>query len=202
MDPKIEKARARDAIKQRLARLSEKDRHAEGRTLSREILKALPQEPATVAAYYPLQDEGDIRLVLQTLLERGFRLYLPRFESGKMVFRQATSLDALVPGEWKIPVPPQSAPLLDPMTLMYALVPARAFDRSGKRLGRGNGGYDIWIRAQRTANSKTKFWGVCLECQLLQTIPMEAHDETVEAIITARGCMNTAKNDTEATKDK
>lgn len=176
------------AIKERLARLSDGDRHAEGRSLSRRILEALPPEPVAICAYYPLTDEGDIRLALQTLLEKRCTLYLPRFENGKMVFRLAKTLDELVKGQFGIPEPPIGNPLLDPHTdPLYVLVPARAYDDKGHRTGRGNGGYDIWIRAQRKANPQTHFWGVCLECQIVQHIPMEEHDESVDALITARG---------------
>lgn len=187
MDPRAAKSSLRLAIKDRLAQMSAKDHHAESTSLCRRILEQLPPAPMHLTAFFPLKDEVDIRPLLIALHERGDVLYLPRFESGKMVFRKAESLTDLPPGAFGIPEPPPTAPLLAPTDLTIALVPARAFNRKGERLGRGNGGYDIWIRAQRTANPRTQFWGICFERQLVDQIPMESHDEQVDAIVTARG---------------
>ncbi|MFA7682254.1 MAG: 5-formyltetrahydrofolate cyclo-ligase, partial [Candidatus Peribacteraceae bacterium] len=71
-----------------------------------------------------------------------------------------------------------------------ALIPGRAFDRDGNRLGRGNGSYDHWIREQRTANPQTKIWGIAFECQIVPIVPTEEHDERVDALITARGLIH------------
>lgn len=183
-----EKAKLRQAIKERLEKYPEEKRHAEGRTICREILKILPKDPGfSLAAYYPLKDEADLRPLLEELLQRGVKVYLPCFEHTHFVFRLARDLESLLPGEFRIPEPLKNAPLLEPETLDYALVPARAFNIKGQRLGRGNGGYDIWIRDQRRKNPLTKIFGVALECQILPEIPMEPHDETVDGIITARG---------------
>ncbi len=193
MHAKEEKAHLRNAIRERLSRISENERHAESRSVCRRILENLPAEPSTICAYFPLKDEVDLRALLTELLQKGWKLYLPRIENNAMVFRKAESIESLTPGQYGIPEPALSDPLLDPQDLTYALTPARAFDKKGHRLGRGNGGYDIWIRKQRAANPKTKFWGVALEAQIVQQIPMEAHDEKVDAIVTARGLFGPEK---------
>jgi 5-formyltetrahydrofolate cyclo-ligase len=186
MDPKAAKTELRDAIKDRLSRITEGERAADGRSLSRRIIEALPPEPVPIAAYMPMRTEPDITLLLEHLLEKGYPLYLPRFEGGKMALRQATNLKTLIKGQLGVLEPSPTAPLLKPQDLAIAVVPARAYNKKGQRLGRGNGGYDIWIRAQRAANPNTQFWGVIFEQQLVRDIPMEAHDEVVDAVITAR----------------
>lgn len=191
MDIREAKLALRSAITERLARLNPKDRSAESRSLCRRILEALSKESTTLCAYYPLADEADIRSLLQEIPMRGSALYLPRKEGPHFVFRMMESADALAPDDFGIPAPPADAPLLEPSDLAIALVPGRAFDRAGRRLGRGNGGYDIWIRRQRKENPATRFWGVALECQIVQEVPMEEHDEIVDAIVTARGFMKT-----------
>lgn len=187
-----EKQQLRNAIKERLDRLDEGKRLAEGRTLSRVLLKKLPH-PVTLCGYFPLKSEVDIRLLLQEAQKRGDRIFLPRFEDNTLRFREALDFDALVPGAFTIPEPPITAPLLRAEEAEIVLVPARAYDRTGKRLGRGNGGYDIWIGDQRRKNPRTLFWGVCLECQLVTRVPMEAHDQTVDAVITASEWIDCAK---------
>ena len=186
MHPKDAKALLRQSIRERLAGQTEPQRHAESRSLCKRILESLPPGPLTICAYFPLKDEADLRPLLEELLMRGDKLFLPRFENG-IVFRRLETREELRPGQWKIPEPPPDAELLDPAMLDIALIPARAYDRTGHRLGRGNGGYDLWITQQRAKNPRTRFWGVALECQLVDAVPMEPHDATVDALVTARG---------------
>jgi 5-formyltetrahydrofolate cyclo-ligase len=181
------KADLRSAITARLTRLTPKQRDAESRSLCRRILELLPKEPSTICLYYPLSDEADVRPLLSALPALGHTVFLPRKEGKHFVFRKMESVESLLPDDFRIPAPADDADLLDPKDLTVALVPGRAFDTKGNRLGRGNGGYDVWIRSQRALNPQTKFWGVIFECQLSQDIPMEAHDERVDAVITARG---------------
>ena len=182
-----QKKHLRDSISERLKKMPKRDRDAESRTLCREITKLIPKDAIRIAAYVPLPSEADITPLLMELLAKKVRVYLPCFENKKLIFREATSLAELSKGELNIMEPPKDADELEPENLDLALIPARAYSRSGARLGRGNGGYDIWIREQRSVHPKTQFWGVALECQIMNEIPMEAHDETVDAVITARG---------------
>ncbi len=187
MHPTEEKQILRHSIRERLARLSEKDRLAESRTTCRQIRKALPKEPVPIAAYFPLKDEVDLRPLLEELIAEHWPVYIPGIEHGSMVFRRISSINSLAPGKFTVLEPPRDAPLLDPAALAVALVPGRAFSIVGDRLGRGNGGYDRWIRQQRQANPVTRFWGVCLEAQVVQHVPMQEHDERVDSLVTARG---------------
>lgn len=185
MDPREAKTQLRQSIKDRLARLSPTERAAESRSLCRRILESLPPN-VTVCAFVPMSDEADIRPMLAALMKT-HALFLPAMENGKLGFRQATDLASLTPGPFGIPEPPTDAPLLESTGPVIVLVPGRAFDRKGNRMGRGNGGYDVWIRKRRKDHPETKFWGVALEAQLVQEIPMEPHDEKLDAVITARG---------------
>lgn len=190
MDPREAKFRMRLAIKERLSRLSAKDRSSESRSLRRRILESLPQGPITLCAYYPLSDEADILPLFGEMRKRCSRIFLPAHDDGKLTFREMTAIEDLVIGKFGIPEPPRSAEELKPDDLAVALVPGRAFDCNGRRLGRGNGGYDAWIRRQRNENQRAQCWGVALGCQIVQEIPVEAHDEQMDAVITARGLQN------------
>lgn len=65
------------------------------------------------------------------------------------------------------------------------LVPGLAFEPSGARLGRGKGFYDRWL----AANSSVPALGICFKCQILETLPCEAHDARVNAILTEEGVL-------------
>lgn len=185
MHVRDQKSALRVAIKERLDAMTSEQRAAEGRSASRRILEHLP-EPCVICAYYPLKTEVDIRLVLTTLLERKDKVYLPVYNNEKMIFRQITSDTTFQKGELNIPEPPTSAPVLGRESVDVILVPGRAFTKQGHRLGRGAGGYDHWIADYRKLHPNTQFWGVCLECQLVNDIPTETHDEQMDAIVTAR----------------
>ena len=169
--------------------MSEKDRAAESRSLCRRLVELLPDDPVVICAYMPMSDEVDIKPLLQDLLDRKYSIFMPRYEGGKLTFRKVEDLSILSPGSFDIPEPPITAPEIDHQNVSHVFVPGRAYDLSRNRLGRGNGGYDHWIRNHRTKNQNTTFLGVCYECQVVQEVPVEGHDERVDAIITARGLL-------------
>lgn len=61
------------------------------------------------------------------------------------------------------------------------LVPARAVNTKGERLGRGGGWYDRFLSAHRTLPSLT----VIPDFALLQEIPVEDHDVAVRSVLVA-----------------
>ncbi len=184
-----EKAALRQAIKERLRDMGPKARATESRSLCRRLLPLLPQGTA-VCGYVPLPTEPDIRPVLQAVLDRGDVLYLPAYEGGRVAFRHVQDLAELVPGELQIPEPPISAAPFAIGQEATALVPGRAFDAKGNRLGRGAGGYDQWISAERKQHAKIRYLGIAFECQIVQEIPAEPHDQPVDTVVTARGTLD------------
>lgn len=187
MDTATEKQRIREAMRERLLHSPEKNLATESRLICKKITGLLPQPPLALAAFFPLKSEPDIRPFLREALQQGIELYLPSAGERSFIFRRVMDLRRLRAGPWNIPEPIPDAPAIDPQKLRYALVPGRAFDREGWRIGRGGAGYDRWIREQRALNPNTIFWGIAFECQILSTIPHTNHDERVDEIVTARG---------------
>lgn len=62
------------------------------------------------------------------------------------------------------------------------LVPGLAFDRAGRRLGRGGGFYDRWLE-----KGSLPTMGLCFACQIAGAIPCEPHDVLVRAVLTEEG---------------
>lgn len=69
----------------------------------------------------------------------------------------------------------------DPSEIELVVVPAVAYDRKGKRLGRGKGFYDRFLKDTHA----TKV-GVGYEFQLLDEIPAEPHDVAMDIIVTQK----------------
>src|SRR3989344_1501944 len=206
-----EKSRLREAIAQRIAAMSERDRAAESRSVCRrireELRRVIPSSPRHqpkgvsrdnaghawddifICGSIPLKTEVDILPLLKELFAEGYPLFLPRFEAGALTFRRAEDLSNLPKGALNIPEPLASAELLPTEARVIVLVPGRAFDLKGGRLGRGNGGYDRWIKFYRAQNPDAGFLGIGFECQIVREIPAEEHDERMDSVLTARGKM-------------
>ncbi len=181
-----EKELLRKRIAERASHISPADRAAASRSICRRALQSLPEGHLTVCAYMPMPSEADIRPLLEELLKKGHAVFLPRFTRVHFEFRQILSLDELIPGKFNLPEPLASAPALDMKTVSLAILPAVAFDRHGHRLGRGNGGYDRWLQDLKKVNPAARIWGVALDHQITDTVPMETHDQKVDILITPR----------------
>ncbi len=162
-------------------------RRAEGRTLSRVLIQKIPKG-STICGYFPLKSEVDIQLLLKEMIDRGDTIFLPVFDkkNTKMIYRKAHSLADLPPGEFTIPEPPEDAKELGDQKVDIVLVPGRAFDRKCNRLGRGSGGFDIWLEKYKSQHPDVPYWGTCLQCQMVQEVPMEQHDVPMDKVITAQ----------------
>lgn len=133
----------------------------------------------------------EVDLVLEALpqlREVGLRTALfavdDSFEGGMCAFEvdSCEEIQRSAMGAWE-PVQ-DSGKRLGPESLQVVLVPGLAFcPQSGFRLGRGGGYFD---RLLSRVSNDTQRIGVVLECQLLEGLPREAHDEPVQWIITEK----------------
>ncbi len=187
MDAAAQKLHLRQSIKERLKHLPTHERTAESRTLCKALLHALPQTPLVISTYLPTASEADVTDALKALLEQGCTLYGPSTVGQGFEFRQFQSMDELIAGRFDIREPLRSNPELRLEDVDYVFVPGVGFDRQGHRLGRGNGGYDRWLAKLRAVNTKAKVWGIAFESQLTADVPVEAHDQIMDGICTARG---------------
>jgi len=190
MDLRSEKETLRASIKERLKRMSPADRERESRSLCKRVMQELPPEPGVLCVFYPMGSEADIRELFPVLLERGWKLFFPRFEGAGFAFRRAPSVASLVPGRYGLMEPMQDEEKLGIADVTVALLPGMGFAPDGSRIGRGNGGYDRWLKDLRARNPGAMVWGIALDCQMVTQIPTEAHDERVDLVITPRGVID------------
>jgi len=147
--------------------------------LSAEIVKKfqgleLFQQAKTVGIYMPLPDEVDITPLFQCL-EKIF--YIPAFDDAIGSYRLAEYTPNFKKGKFGIPEPKR--PVFAPADLDLIIVPGIAFDRAGRRLGRGGGFYDRLLPQYRAIKV-----GVCFEFQCMGPLPVEPHDCSVDRIVT------------------
>jgi 5-formyltetrahydrofolate cyclo-ligase len=87
----------------------------------------------------------------------------------------------LAAGRWGFFEPLAHLPEVPPAELDLILVPGRAFDKNGRRVGRGGGCYDVLLsRSDLHALAAAP----AFDCQVFDQAPFEAHDRAVNLIVT------------------
>lgn len=71
----------------------------------------------------------------------------------------------------------------DEEILDVVIVPALAFDSKKNRIGFGGGYYDTFLEKVRKSNNKALFIGVCYDFQIIDSVPTEKHDVTLDFVI-------------------
>ena len=71
----------------------------------------------------------------------------------------------------------------DEEILDVVIVPALAFDSKKNRIGFGGGYYDTFLEKVRQKNNKVLFIGVCYDFQIIDNIPTEKHDVTLDFVV-------------------
>ena len=179
-----EKQQLREFIANRIAEMTIEEKVSQSETICSELLERIPLD-STVCAYSALENEVDLTQCISGLLRRGDRVFLPRYAEEAVTFHHIQNLNELTMSPLSILEPPADFDQANPRTIDVVLVPGRAFDSKGKRLGRGKGGYDRWIEEQISANHKAKIWGVAFPCQMVEEVPTEEHDQRMDEVIFA-----------------
>jgi 5-formyltetrahydrofolate cyclo-ligase len=149
------------------------------------ICASIAQHPAYVAAqvvaiFDPLPSEPAVDLLWQVAPRR---FVYPRIlgEGLELVeVRSAGELEKAAERKFREPrAGGESAIGLEQIDVI--LVPGVAFTRAGQRLGRGGGYYDRLLAALPATALRL---GVCFEVQIVEELPDEPHDMTVDAVVT------------------
>jgi 5-formyltetrahydrofolate cyclo-ligase len=122
------------------------------------------EKPTRVASYVSYPTEPDTSKLIEILKEQGTAVLIPStLPDGLLAWRDAVTGEEV---------------LLESGDLLF--VPALAADLSGNRLGRGKGYFD---RELEKLNGVITY-AVVFEREVLPQIPVEAHDQRVQALVT------------------
>ncbi|THD59552.1 MAG: 5-formyltetrahydrofolate cyclo-ligase [Phenylobacterium sp.] len=138
-----------------------------------------------VGAYCAQGTELDPGPILQAILDLNagrIRAALPvaAAKDTPLTFRAWAPGDPLKPDAYGIPSPLPAAAEVLPNLL---LTPVLAFDRAGGRLGQGGGHYDRTLQNLRRQRPVFVL-GVAFAGQEVEAVPMGAHDQRLDAIVT------------------
>jgi 5-formyltetrahydrofolate cyclo-ligase len=144
----------------------------------------------TVVAYYAMPNEVATLSILQSALNTGKRLFLPRCVPGEKFFEAVEVHDLatdLVPG----PLPglmdprPSLPAALPEESFDLVLTPGVAFDYNGVRMGFGGGMYDKFLALHPDACRIA----LAFSLQVLDALPSAPHDVPMHAILTEKKCI-------------
>ncbi|MVW79374.1 5-formyltetrahydrofolate cyclo-ligase [Bordetella sp. 02P26C-1] len=143
--------------------------------------------PATVAAFWPLTGEPDLRPLLKQWAQAGISVALPaiREPDAPLEFRAWVPGDALQRGAMGVQEPSPDRPVVRPDVV---LVPTLGYTLQADRLGYGGGYYDRTLADLRQTGHAFTSIGIAWNEGFLEDeyVPA-AHDERLDAILTPDG---------------
>lgn len=137
---------------------------------------------AIIGSYWPVKSEADACPLLTYYYEQGHVCALPIVQAANkpLLFREWRPGNLLVSGIYNILTPDETAPLVTPTVLF---VPVLGFDKNGHRLGHGEGYYDRTLEVLRAQHPLMAI-GIAYDCQEVDIIPHQNHDQLMNYIIT------------------
>lgn len=182
-----DKAALREAVEARRRALSPDEVAGRGGEVQRHLAALGVFRPGLVVALYDAQGfEVPLGALAGELAARGLTLAWPRVVKGQ----RELALHAGLPGpHWPVSrfglrEPPRDSPLVAPADVDVFLVPGVAFTRRGARLGRGGGYYDTTLALRKPG---AVLIGVAFECQVVDELPVRAHDVSVDWLASEQG---------------
>mgnify|MGYP002725587682 CR=1 FL=1 len=145
----------------------------------------------TIAGYWPIADEIDVRPLMTKIHEAGRSVVLPVVVKPEqpLAFRPWRPDMALEEGAFGTYHPGSEEPEVSPDAL---LVPLLAFDDRGFRLGWGGGFYDHTLAGLRAAGPVTAI-GAAYHGQMVDHVPHDTGDEPLDWIITDEDILEAAR---------
>ena len=142
----------------------------------------------SIMCFVSLPREVYTHELLQEMRHEAKNVVIPWCDSTELRLFRFRNFDELVPGTLGILEPAEwfrtaGDRVVTPEELDLVLVPGLGFDRRGGRLGRGKGFYDRFLKKLPPRVPKV---GLAFEWQLVDEIPMLAHDVRMDWIITEK----------------
>ena len=156
---------------------------------SRKIIVRVSKLPAfkkagSIFTYVALPNEVETHGLIRQALTMKKNVYAPRMNrrSREITFFQIRNFPKdLRKGMFGIPEPrPIASRRGSPQASDLVIVPALGFDRTGRRIGRGGGYFDRFLRKAKRA---TKI-GLAFREQVVKKIPQGSNDVCVDCVIT------------------
>lgn len=146
------------------------------------LIEARCEAGALIALYASKGSEVETRELDEALRAGGFRVAYPKVvDETRVLGLYEVEIGELVAGTWGLREPHDRATLVAIEDVAAFVVPGVAFDRAGGRIGWGKGHYDATLAVARANSVRV---GLAFECQMMESVPRESHDQALDAIVT------------------
>ncbi|MFP4363213.1 MAG: 5-formyltetrahydrofolate cyclo-ligase [Spirochaetia bacterium] len=177
----------RKIIRRQIEKLSDPEIHSRSEQLVARILNISEfTEARIILSFMPLAGEPDLKPLNNAVLRMGKLLGLPRIYGKQMIFHKVDTCDSgLEVSSFGIAEPCVEAEPVNPEIFAeektLCIVPGYAFDKTGKRLGKGGGFFDRFLGVW---GKDLTAMGICFSFQLLESIPVLEYDMPVDFVVT------------------
>ena len=144
---------------------------------------ALPEYHAArrIFCYHSLPMEVQTGGLIREILRAGKELYLPvTGADNNMTAIRLRDPEKVHKGAFRV-MEPDGDEAIDPSELDLILTPGLAFDRAGGRIGYGAGCFDRFL-----PQCRGPIVALALEMQLVDHVPMQPHDVSVDLVVTEK----------------
>jgi 5-formyltetrahydrofolate cyclo-ligase len=185
-DVSLQKRALRAELRERRRTRTSTERTADSNQLT-EQLEALTTSLGVtyLAAYLSTPDEPPTRDFLAWACQRGIRVILPISRADGLLDWAPYDASDEVSDIQGMPAP--TSEVLSPMAINdvgLIIVPAATVDRSGMRMGWGQGYFDRTLGSMETC---PPVYAVVFDEELVDSVPSEVHDKRVNGVVTPGG---------------
>lgn len=175
----INKNEQRQLQKEALKTLSIHQKQMESHQLYQLLFEtAAWQEAGTIAVTLSMPIELDTAPIIEAAWSANKKTVVPKIVNHQMIFVPFDDGSSLQTGQLSIREPVTEV-AVSANKIDLVIVPGLAFTRSGARLGFGAGYYDRFL-----VNYTGKTIALALSPQIKQNIPIEAHDQLIQEVLT------------------
>ena len=182
----MDKEILRKEIKAKIAKLSSREVSKDNKAINSHIcVSRLFLEGKVIMGYLAQSKEVNIDASLQQAINSGKIVCVPHIleEAGQMEIVRLNALKNLGKDRFGIREPQAPYEVIDPAEVDLVLVPAVAYTAQGNRIGRGGGYYDRFL----PHCAKAVPMGVAFEAQVVDEMPVNAHDQNIRYLVTETG---------------
>ena len=140
------------------------------------------RDARTWFTYVSAGSEVSTAPLVKLLLQTNFTVNVPRVvQPGQMIAQQIHSWEELQPAAFGFLEPIGEIDVFED-SIDVCVCPGLAFTQRGERLGSGGGFYDRYL----ATNPPKLSVGLAFECQIVEELPMIAHDRSMDLIVTEK----------------
>ncbi|XP_026763154.2 5-formyltetrahydrofolate cyclo-ligase isoform X2 [Galleria mellonella] len=190
--PNPAKLALRDEISKKIAALSPEEKKRQSEIVYQKLINhPYYKSSKRISLFMSTDQEVDTAPIIDNIRSRGAAAFIPQYAGGRMKMLRMQLGDEEVMPQTRHGIQQHSKEqvrddALESGGLDLIIAPGVAFTRSGDRLGHGGGYYDKYLAGLRDdpANS-LKVVAIAFNCQLVDKVPVDAHDQRMDEVIFA-----------------